>query len=133
MFKGQSRCFIVHQVAEVQAQPPSSHTDLCLGSVVTQGDDTFLGQEEQQLPGPHPSCLTSSGLPEALDASPQEPTAWGRGTTGSIPELCLLLHLEATASGSQHSFTLALGKEGGEQLNATGRCLDPCLGHPEVF
>lgn len=34
------------------------------------------------------------------------------------------------ASGSLRSFILALGKEGGEQLKAAGRCLDPCLGHP---
>lgn len=34
------------------------------------------------------------------------------------------------ASGSQRSFILALGKEGGKQLKAAGRCLDPCLRHP---
>lgn len=100
---------------------------LCLGSVAI-GDHTSLHQEEQQ-PLAVPIPFVSSSLPLCPDASPLEATAWGR-EAGSLPEPCLLLHLEATASGSQDSFILALGKEGGKQLKAAGRCLDPCLGYP---
>lgn len=79
-----------------------------------------------------PISFVSSNLPLCPDASPLEAIAWGR-EAGSLPEPCLLLYLEATASGSQDSFILALGKEGGKQLKASGRCLDPCLGYPYVF
>jgi hypothetical protein len=109
--------------------PPGHVQALCLGSVVT-GDHTSLDREEQRpLGSPHPFCIPKSPLVPRCQPSGGHSVGWGR-EAGSLPEPCLLLHLEATASGSQDSFILALGKEGGEQLKAAGRYLDPCLGYP---
>lgn len=118
---------LVHCQSRVdRGQASLVRTALCLFSVVT-GDHTSLERSSSShLETPTP--FVSSSLPLCPDASPLEVTAGGR-EAGSLPELHLWVQLEATASGSQDSFILALRKEGGKQLKAAGRCLDPCLGY----
>lgn len=94
-----------HPQSKGPASPPCwSLTTTSPRSVIT--SDAYTALVRRGRPPEAHSPLTPSDLPCA-------PCQLGTGRWGPPCTVCLLLNLEAAASGSRHSFILALGREAG--------------------